>query len=154
MILIILIRARITSSFIISITFKLRMHGAGVNAAGTKLLDRFGHIRALNRKGAVRKNRKSEGIRFVLWLLTSWKSNGGRSETYLNSYSAKRTYESDVLFNLKSSLCRLGRTLCGILYKFFETHLNSSTQETLDVESLWICSIAEANSIASNSIVS
>ena len=67
MILIILVRARITSPFIISVSSKPHMHGAeGVNAAETELLDRFGHVQALNRKGAVGKNRKSEGIRFVL----------------------------------------------------------------------------------------
>ena len=81
MILFIRVRARITSLFIISVSSKPHMHGAeGINAAETELLDRFGHVQTLNRKGAMGKNRKSEGIRFVLWLLTNWKSNGGRSE--------------------------------------------------------------------------
>ena len=61
MILIILVRARITSPFIISVSSKPHMHGAeGVNAAETELLDRFGHVQVQNRKGAVGKNRKLE----------------------------------------------------------------------------------------------
>ena len=46
-ILIILVRARITSPFIISVSSKPNMHGdKGVNAAETELLNRFGRVQA------------------------------------------------------------------------------------------------------------
>ncbi|KYN35083.1 Chorion peroxidase, partial [Trachymyrmex septentrionalis] len=56
---------------------KLRMHGAeGVNATRIELLNRFGRVQALDRKGTIGKNE-------------------GQSEN-LNLCSAERTHESDV----------------------------------------------------------
>ena len=61
-----------------------------MNATGTELLDRFDRIQAPDRKGAMEKDgRKSEALRFILRLLMSRGSSGGRSG---NICSAKRTH--------------------------------------------------------------
>ena len=66
MILFILVRARITSPFIISVSSKPHMHGAeGINAAETELLDRFGRVQVPEgSSGRGKDRRKSVGTSF------------------------------------------------------------------------------------------
>jgi len=80
------------------------MHGVEEKNA-TELLKRFGRVQIPGRKGTVRKDRKSEDISLHPVApneLGGGESNKERSEN-LNSCSAKRIHESDVLFNLKNS---------------------------------------------------
>jgi len=68
-------------------------HGAEeVNATGTELLDRFGHMLWTTREQWGKTGANREALCF-LRLLTS---RGGRSRN-LNLCSAKRTHESNVL---------------------------------------------------------
>jgi len=77
----------------------LRPNSAHMELRGwTQLLDRFGCVQGPDRKGAMGKDRrKSRGNRFILRLLMSRGSNGGRSEN-LNSCSVKRVERT---FSLK-----------------------------------------------------
>ena len=103
------------------------------------MLDRFGRVQVSHRKGAVGKDRNREALRFVLRLLSSRGSNGGRSGN-LCSCSAKRTHESDVLLKGPNwiSVPR-GRTLTPTApvwpYAFSVMELNPSDRGESEVQS-------------------
>ena len=76
-----------------TVTSKLRMHVAeGVNAIKTELLNRFVVSRLRIAKELLERiDANREAFRFVLRLLTSQGSNGGRSGN-LNGHTTNQTY--------------------------------------------------------------